>query len=389
MLDILGIGIIVPVLPGIVGQLIGGDEAAAATVYGGLVALYAVMQTLFSPTLGALSDRFGRRPVLLVALAGMGISYVILAWAPSLVWLYVGRALGGITGATITTANAYMADISTPETRSRNFGLLGAAFGVGFVLGPALGGLLGQYGARIPFIASAIVVFLNLMWGLFVLPESLAEDRRRPFTLAEATPLGGLRNLLVTPLVTGLAGVAFIQSLAQRALESTWVLYVGYRYGWNDAEKGLSLALVGVGSAVVLGGLAHRIIPRLGEPRAMLGGLAFNVLALVLYGFSSQPWMLLAAIPIGSLGYLAGPAFQGMITGAVPPERQGGVQGAIASLQSLSSIVAPVAATALFAWGAARGAPGVPFWVAAGAVVASMGVGAYTLAHHYRREDGA
>ncbi len=378
VLDILGIGIVIPVLPEVVTSLVGGDEAVAARAYGPLVALYAAMQTIFAPVLGALSDRFGRRPVLLLSLLGMMASYLVLGFAGTLPWLFAGRALAGITGATITTANAYMADISTPETRARNFGLLGAAFGLGFVLGPALGGLLGELGPRVPFFAAAAVVGLNLAWGLAVLPESLAEERRRPLTLADANPLASIRHLTVAPLVTWLAGVFALQSLAQRGLESVWVLHASYRYGWGELENGLTLALVGVGAAVVQGGVVRRVVPWLGEPRALLVGLGLGVVAFTLYGSADRAWLLLAAIPLGSLGSIAGPALQSMVTGAVPAERQGSVQGALASLQSMTSMVAPLGATALFAAGTegAIGAelPGLPLLAGAGLLLLAAGV---------------
>ena len=373
LLDIVGIGIVIPVLPEIVESLLGVGESEAARYYGPLVALYAVMQTLFAPLVGALSDRYGRRPVLLLSMFGMGVSYLILGGAPTLAWLFVGRGLAGITGATITTANAYMADISTPQTRSRNFGLVGAAFGVGFVLGPAIGGILGEIGPRVPFFGSAAVVFLNALWGTFVLPESLPSDRRRALTWSDATPLAGLRNLGVSPLVATLAGVHLLVSLAQRGLESVWVLHAGWRYGWGQLENGLSLAVVGVGAAIVQGGLVRRIVPALGEARALVVGISVSAVAFALYGSAEAGWLVLCIIPIGSLGAINGPALMGLVTGAVDPDRQGAVQGALASLQSLTAIVSPLVATALFA-AATDGTipypiPGLPFYVGSGILV--------------------
>lgn len=363
LLDILGIGLCIPVLPEVLQQLLGVEESEAAAWFGPLVALYALMQTLFSPVLGALSDRFGRRPVILTSLFGMGCSYVLLGLAPSVLWLFVGRGLAGITGATITTANAYMADISTPETRARNFGLVGAAFGVGFVLGPLTGGLLGAIGPRVPFFAAAGVVLLNALWGVFVLPESLPPEKRRSIAWGDAMPLVGLRHLNVHPVVAGLSLAFIFTSFAQRGLESVWVLYNGHRFGWGELENGLSLAVVGVAAAIVQGGLVRRIVPRLGEGRSLLLGIAITAAAMTGYGLAPTGTFMLAVIPIGSLGAIAGPALQGLVTGSVPGDRQGAVQGALASLQSLTAIVAPLVATSLFAWGVRVGVPGVPFFL--------------------------
>ncbi|HHO49489.1 MAG TPA: MFS transporter [Deltaproteobacteria bacterium] len=383
LLDIIGIGIVIPVLPELVAQLLGGNESEAARYYGPLVSLYAVMQVLFAPLLGALSDRFGRRPVLLISLAGMGISYLILGFAPTLGWLYVGRALAGITGATITTANAYMADISTAETRAANFGLIGAAFGVGFVLGPATGGILGEIGPRVPFFASAGVVFLNAMWGLWVLPESLPPERRRPISRAELIPLSGLRSLRISPLVTGLAVVSLLSALGQRGLESVWVLHAGLRYGWGELENGLSLTVVGLSAAIVQGGLVRRIVPRLGEPRAVQLGLLLGAVSMLLYGLADQGWMIFLIVPIGSLGAISGPALMGLVTGAVDPQHQGAVQGALASLQSVGTVAAPLLTTTLFAIATdgtlPKPLPGLPFFACSGAVLLAWGAAWLTL----------
>lgn len=379
LLDVIGIGIVIPVLPELVAGMLGGDESQAARYYGPLVSLYAIMQVLFAPLLGALSDRHGRRPVLLLSLAGMGISYLILAFAPSLAWLYAGRALAGITGATITTANAYMADISTPQTRAGNFGLIGAAFGVGFVLGPATGGILGELGPRVPFLASAGVVFLNVLWGLAVLPESLPPQQRRRIAWGELIPLSGLRILRTPRLVAGLAVVSLLAALGQRGLESVWVLHAGLRYGWGELQNGLSLAVVGVAAAIVQGGLVRRIVPWLGEPRALLGGLLLGATSMTLYGLADQGWMIFLIVPIGSLGAISGPALMSMVTGAVDPQHQGAVQGALASLQSVSAIVAPLVTTSLFAIATdgtlPRALPGLPFFVCGVALVLAWGAG--------------
>jgi DHA1 family tetracycline resistance protein-like MFS transporter len=369
LLDVVGIGLTIPVLPPLIEQMLGGDESDAALVFGPLAAQYSVLQTLFSPLLGALSDRFGRRPVILLALVGMGLSYVSLGFAPTVPWLFVARGFAGITGATVSTANAYMADISTPETRSRNFGLIGAAFGLGFVLGPAMGGLLGSLGPRVPFFAAAAVSLLNALWGLFVLPESLPPEQRRSFTWQDLDPTRGVRHLATQPMVAGLALVFVIQSVAQRGVESVWVLYTSWRYGWTELHTGLSLAVVGVLTVLVQAGLVRRVVPALGEARALLVGLVLNGVALALYGIAPAGWVVLAIIPIGALSGISGPALQGLITARVEPQRQGAVQGGLVSAQSLTSIVAPLLATALFAWGTdgtlSTRLPGLPFFVSA------------------------
>ena len=368
-LDILGLGIVIPVLPGLVDAFVPGDVSAAAPWYAALVAAYAAMQFLFAPLLGALSDRFGRRTVILASLTAFGVNYLILALAPSLAWLFVGRLIAGLTGATITAANAYIADVSTPETRARNFGFVGVAFGLGFIFGPALGGLLGDIGLRVPFYASAGVVLLNALYGAFVLPESLPPQRRRPFSWRRANPFGALLALRAYPLVAGLAFAYLFFSLAQRGLETVFVLYTDYRYGWGPAENGLALALVGVMAAVVQGGLVRPTVGRLGERRTVVLGLSISLLGFVGYGLASEGWMLLAVIAVASLGAVAGPAIQGLVAGIVPSSEQGTVQGTLTSLLSLTSVVAPLLSGGLFAAFSGTGAvaelPGMPFFAGA------------------------
>jgi len=386
LLDVIGFGLIIPVLPEVVEHLVGGDESAAARVYGPLVSLYAVVQMIFAPLLGALSDRFGRRPILLLALFGMGLSYLILGTAPTLGWLFLGRIVSGITGSTITTANAYMADVSTPDTRARNFGLVGAAFGLGFVLGPAMGGLLASIGPRVPFFVAACVVMLNVLWGLFVLPESLPPERRRSFVRRDLNPLAGLRHLRLHPILPGLAVVFLLMAFAQRGLESVWVLYTGWRYGWDELENGLSLAVVGIAGVIVQGGLVRRIVPRLGEPRALVLGLVLQVVALTLYGSVPRGWMVFLVVPIGALGAMAAPALQGWVTSVVPPDRQGSVQGALAGLQSFASVGAPICASYLFAFGTDGTlpviVPGLPFYLGASCSLTALVWALRTVAQH-------
>lgn len=380
-LDVLGIGIIIPILPQLVTELLGGDASRAAFFYGLIVAGYAAMQFLFAPLLGALSDRFGRRPVILVALFGFGVDYLILGFAPTLGWLVAGRLIAGMTGATITAANAYIADVSTPETRARNYGLVGAAFGLGFILGPALGGLLGTLGTRVPFFAAAVLVLANFVYGLLVLPESHPPSERRAFAWREANPLSSMLQLRRYPLVVGLAAALFFAALAQRGLEATWVLYTNYRFGWTELQNGLSLAAVGLMAALVQGGLVRVLVPRLGERRSVLVGLAITAVSFVLFGLASQGWMMIAVIVINAFGALAPPAVQALVAGAVPAREQGQVQGALASLQSLASIAAPLIATT-FLFNTFTGAdaplhlPGAPFFGGALFLLAALGIAA-------------
>jgi len=364
LLDVIGLGIIIPILPQLVTELTGGDVAQAAFTYGFIVAVYALMQFLFAPVLGSLSDRFGRRPVILIALLGFGINYLLLALAPNLTWLIVARIISGILGASITTANAYIADISTPQNRAQNFGLVGAAFGLGFILGPALGGILGTISPRLPFYVAAGLVLLNWLYGLLILPESLPADKRRPFSWRKANPLS-LLQLRSYPIVAGLAVAYIFWGLAQRGLESVWVLYTTYRFGWLELQNGLALALVGVMAVLVQGYLIRLIIPRLGERSTILLGLTISIVAFLLYGLAYQGWMMLAVIVVSALGGIAVPAIQGLVAGAVPSSEQGMVQGSLTSLLSLSAVIAPLISTGLFGYfisAAPLSVPGAPFF---------------------------
>lgn len=392
-LDILGLGIVIPVLPELVDSFVPGDASAAAPWYAALASVYAVMQVLFAPLVGALSDRFGRRTVILASLTAFGGSYLILAVAPSLTWLFIGRILAGITGATITAANAYIADVSTPQTRARNFGFVGVAFGLGFIFGPAIGGLLGGLGLRVPFYAAAASALVGALYGLLILPESLPPERRRPFSWSAAIPLRSLGVLSAYPLVVGIAVSFLFFTLAQRGLETVFVLYTAYRYDWGPSENGLALALVGVMAALVQGGLVRPLVARLGERRTILVGLTVSTLSFVGYGLASQGWMLLAVIAFASLGAVAGPAIQGLVAGTVPGNEQGAVQGALTSLQSLSSVLAPLAAGTIFGAFTGDGAPvdvpGAPFFLGAVLLVAALLWAARTFRRHPAASDDA
>ena len=290
-IDILGIGIIVPILPVLIREFLGGNNVQAAVYYGVIISTYATMQFLCAPVLGALSDRYGRRPVILVSLFGLGIDYLIQGWAPSIGWLFLGRIIAGIMGASITTANAYIADVSTPQTRAQNFGFVGAAFGLGFIFGPVLGGLLGAISLRLPFFVAAGLALVNWLYGFFVLPESLAPEHRSTVSWRKMNPLASLRRLGTYPLVAGLAVAFLFATMAQRGLENVWILYTGFRYGWDLLTNGLTLGLVGVMAVLVQGLLIKPIVARIGERRSITLGLTASMLAFLAYGLASQAWM--------------------------------------------------------------------------------------------------
>jgi DHA1 family tetracycline resistance protein-like MFS transporter len=376
-LDVLGIGIIIPILPELVKSFVGGSTSDASRWYGALAATYACMQFLCAPILGALSDRFGRRPVLLGSLFGLGIDYLIQGFAPSIWWLFIGRLLAGVMGASLTTANAYIADISTPENRARNYGLMGVAFGLGFIIGPASGGLLGSIDLRLPFFVSAGLALVNWCYGLFVLPESLDLAHRDAFSWRKANPVGSVAVLRRYPLVAGLGlGFAFI-TLAQRGLETTWVLYTGHRYGWDERTNGLTLALVGVMAVIVQGGLVRPVVKRFGERRTLVGGLSVAIGSHIAYGLAPHGWMVPLIIVVGSLSGLAGPAIQGLIAGEAPPADQGKIQGALTSIMSFTSILAPLLFVAgTFSYFTSPAAPiqlpGAPFFLGSALAATSM-----------------
>lgn len=354
-LDILGIGIVIPVIPELVKEFVG---SAASTYVGVIGASYALTQFLFAPFLGALSDRFGRRPVLLASLFGFGVDFVIQGLAPSIGWLFVGRLLAGVMGASFTTAHAYIADISTPENRAQNFGLAGVMFGLGFIFGPALGGILGEYSLRLPFFVSAVLAFANWLYGFFILPESLPVEQRSPFQWSRANPIGSLKVLGEYKIVANLAWAFVFMSLAQRGLENVWVLFTGETFGWGEWENGLALGLVGLMAAIVQGLLVKPIIGRFGERRAVIVGLGIQAVVFIGYGLATESWMISALIMIGSLGGIAGPAIQSIVAGAVESSNQGKVQGGITSLVSLTNIVAPlIFTTGIFGYFTSDAAP--------------------------------
>ena len=376
VIDIIGIGLVVPVLPELVKEFVGGDASTAGRYVGVIAATYSLAQFIFAPIVGALSDRFGRRPVLLASMFGLGIDYLIQGFAPTIGWLFAGRLIAGIMGASFSTANAYIADVSNEKTRARNFGLTGAMFGIGFIIGPTLGGWLGGIDLRLPFFAAAGLSLLNWLYGFFILPESLPLESRSTFSLAKANPLGSIGNLRMYPVVAGLA-IAFIcSSLAQRGLENVWVLYTGYRFHWDEVTNGTTLGLVGLMAVIVQGGLVRPIVRRFGARRVAIFATFLSSVAFLGYGLSSQGWMIPIVIVFGAMGGLAGPAIQSIVAGQVPPSDQGKIQGALTSLIGLTSVVAPlIFTTGLFGYFTSSSAvfplPGAPFFLGSGLLLAA------------------
>jgi DHA1 family tetracycline resistance protein-like MFS transporter len=369
VIAIMGIGLILPVLPGLVTEFRGGDIAEASHVYGWLVGSFALMQFLGSPILGALSDRFGRRRVILISLAGSAIDYVVMALAPTLAWLFIARAIAGLTAGILATTNAYVADVTAPEDRAKAFGMVGAAFGLGFILGPAVGGLLGEFGLRVPFWAAAGLAALNWLYGMFVLPESLAPENRREFKWRRANPVGTLLALRRFPAVFGLAGAHFMMSLGHMMMHSVWVLFMGFRFGWTTFEVGASLGVAGATSVIVQAGLVKPIIGRIGERRGFILAGCVAIVAMTGYGFATHGWMIYTILVFASIGGIGGPALQSYITRHVPLNEQGSLQGAFASLMSVAGIVGPPVAAWTFGWAIDPAntfhIPGLPFFESA------------------------
>lgn len=369
LIDVTGLGIIIPVIPKLIEQLIHGNISDASQWGGWLTFAYAIMQFLFAPVLGNLSDQYGRRPVLLFSLLGFSIDYLFLAFAPTIGWLFIGRIIAGITGASFTTASAYIADISTPENRAQNFGMIGAAFGLGFIIGPVMGGILGSYGARIPFLVAAGLSLLNALYGYFVLPESLGKENRRPFEWRRANPLGSLFQLKKYPSVAGLIGALVLIYIAAQSVQSVWTYFTIAQFGWSEKLIGYSLGLIGLLTALVQGGLIRYVNPKLGNEKSIYVGLGLYTLGLLLFAFASETWMMFAFLIPYCLGGIAGPALQSIITGKVPANEQGELQGAITSMISATSIIGPPVMTNLFAYFTKPSAPfqfaGAPFLLGA------------------------
>ncbi|SFN70343.1 TCR/Tet family MFS transporter [Dokdonella immobilis] len=351
MLDMLAFGIIIPVFPHLVQHMTGGDIGTAVRWTGIMGALFGLMQFVFSPVQGAMSDRFGRRPVILASNLSLGFDFILMALAQTLPILFIGRMISGVASASISTANAYIADVTSREKRAAAYGLLGAAFGIGFIIGPALGGFLGGISVRAPFWVAAGLALANFLYGFFVLPESLPRERRSArFDLKNANPLGALRMLRRYPQVLALAVVFFLVALAQFSLNSTFVLYADYRYHWGPQEVGYTLALVGVCSAIVQAGMVRRVVPRFGERPVMLAGLLFGISGFLTLGFAANAVVFVLAIPLLALAGLGGPTTQAIITRQVDPTEQGRLQGAITSLASLATVFGPFVFSQIFAF---------------------------------------
>jgi DHA1 family tetracycline resistance protein-like MFS transporter len=357
-IDMLGIGLAFPILPKLVEQFQGGDISRASYIVGALAAAYSLAQFLCAPVIGALSDRFGRRPVILLALAGMAVNYLLLAFAPVL-WLFaVGRMVAGAFGATFSAAGAYLADITPPEKRAQSFGLIGAAFGFGFITGPAIGGLLGDLDLRLPFLVAATLSFADFAFAYFALPESLAPENRKAFVWRRANPIGALVELRRHGSVLALIAIFVLAAFANRVAEMTWVLFTSYRFNWSTTETGLSLAMVGVMFVVGQGGLVRVLVPKLGERRATIMGLAVSVVVTALYGIVPQGWMIYPIMVLAIFGWtIAQPAVQALLSRAVPADEQGLLQGALASMLNLTSIFGPPIWTGLFGYFVSPAAP--------------------------------
>lgn len=384
LLDVLGFGLLIPVAPDLIAKVAGIPRDEAAPYAGYLAATYAGMQFLFAPMLGVISDRVGRRPVLLVALLGSGLDYFAMAIAWNLPMLFVTRALNGVSGASMTVATSYIADVTPPEKRAGAFGMIGAAFGLGFIIGPVVGGLLGDIDIHYPFYAAGTLTLINWLYGVFVLPESLRPELRAPMRFGRANPLGAFVALRRYPLVLWLAGVFFFINVAQFALHLTWTVYTKHKFEWKSSTVGWSMFCVGASAAIVQGGLARKLIPMLGERRSLLFGMCLGVLAYACYGLASQGWMMFAIVIAASIGGIAQPAGQSLVTKTVRADEQGATQGALTSVSSLAAIAGPVVGTQAFDYALAHGLPpGLPFLI--GSVLSMIAVGLALAA--FRKHD--
>ena len=385
LVDVIGWGLIIPVMPDLIAGLKHIPVNEASRDGSLLLVVYALMQFVFAPILGNLSDKYGRRPVLLFSLFGFGIDYLFLAFAPSFGWFFVGRLISGITGASFTTATAYIADISTAENRAKNFGMLGAAFGLGFIIGPFIGGLLGDFGVRAPFYAAAILTLLNWLYGYFILPESLGKENRRPFSWKRANPAGSLLHLRKYPAIGGLVIALVLVYLAAHAVQSNWSYFTIYRFGWTKKMVGLSLALVGLLVAIVQGGLIRIINPKLGNEKSVYVGLCLYALGMFLFAAATQSWMMFAFLLPYCFGGLAGPALQAIMAGHVPSNEQGELQGGLTGLMSLTSIFGPLIMNNLFYFFTKSNAPvhfpGVSFLLGGLLMLGSAVIAYVTLKH--------
>jgi DHA1 family tetracycline resistance protein-like MFS transporter len=387
LIDITGWGIIIPVIPKLIEQLINGDISEAAKYGGWLTFAYAITQFLFAPVVGNLSDKFGRRPVILLSLFGFSLDYLLLAFSPTIIWLFIGRIIAGITGASITTASAYIADISTPENRAKNFGLIGAAFGLGFIIGPVIGGLLGHFGPRVPFYAAAILCMLNFLYGYFILPESLPIENRRDFDIKRANPIGSFIGLKKYPKLIGLITSVFILYVASHAVQSNWSYFTMYQFKWDEKMVGISLGVIGLLVGIVQGGLIRWVNPKLGNEKSIYVGMALYTLGMFLFAFANQSWMMFTFLIPYCLGGIAGPALQAVISTQVPPNEQGEIQGTLTSLMSASAIVGPPMMSSIFYYFTHKEAPfifaGAPFILGGIGMLLSTIIAYFSLKKHH------
>lgn len=368
LIDITGWGIVIPVVPKLIQELIHNPDLSVASQYGGWLSFaYAGMQFIFASVLGGLSDKYGRRPIILFSLLGFSFNFLIQALAPTIFWLFVGRIFSGVTGASITTASAYIADVSTDEDRAKNFGMIGAAFGLGFIIGPVIGGVLGQYGSRVPFYAASVLCLINFLYGWFVLPESLEKENRRPFNWRRANPIGSLLQLRRYPQILGLIAALVFVYIAGHAVQTNWTFYTMYKFKWTETLVGISLGVSGFMAALVQGYLIRFIQPKIGNEKSIFYGLSLYALGMVLFAFASESWMMFAFLVPYGLGGIAGPALQSVISAEVPRNEQGELQGALASLVSLTAIVGPPLMTNTFYYFTHDQAPfifpGAPFFL--------------------------
>lgn len=378
LVDVIGIGIIIPVLPSLIESLNGEGLSEASKIGGWLIFSYAIMQFFFAPVLGTLSDRFGRRPILLISLFGLGIDYIVHAYAPSLAWLFAGRILAGICGASITVATAYIADISTPEKKAQNFGMIGAAFGLGFIVGPVIGGIASKWSVQLPFLIAAGLTLLNFLYGWFILPESLTKENRRKTNLKKANPLGSFHMLKRNGIVAGLAAAFFLLYLAGHSVQSTWTFYSMLKFDWDESMVGYSLGVVGIIVAIVQGLMVKHTIRWWGERKTIFIGYVSWILGLLLFAFASSGWMLFLFLLPYCFGGIASPTLQGTVSNQFSDREQGELQGALTSLISLTAIIGPVVMTSIFYYCTQEESmvyfPGAPFILGAMLVLISFAI---------------
>jgi DHA1 family tetracycline resistance protein-like MFS transporter len=380
-IDSLGFGIIIPSLPSVIMELTGEPVSTAADWGGYLLAVYALLQFFMAPVFGNLSDRYGRRPVLLASLAAFGVDFLLTGLATSMTWLFIGRAVAGLFGASFATAGAYIGDISTDDDRAKHFGFIGAAWGTGFTLGPVIGGFVAEHlDPRAPFFVAAALALANVVFGYFVLPESLSAEKRRPFDWARANPFGAFKSLTHLPMVAGLLSAVFLYQMAHDSLPAVWMFYTREKFGWTEAETGLSLTFVGIMTLIVMGGLTGSVVPKLGERRAIIIGFLLMTLGFIGYSLAPSGLWIYVAIAIGSLGGIANPAMQSVMSRQAGPSAQGELQGAVASLSSVAAVLSPLIMTRLFSHYSSPEAavhfPGMPYLVSGVLVVFCAFIGA-------------